>query len=130
MSSAPHPAAIQLEVLAYGPTDFFHCAQCEHLFDAVGIGEPVHQEIQTAYPAEVLEEANRLAAWLRELAAQYGERLRIRIVDPQSLEGLLKSLRHRVRRYPTFIVNRQATYTGWEPAALERLLTSTCPKSD
>jgi len=72
----------------------------------------------------VLEDADRLATWLRELTAQYGERLQIRIVDPQSPEGFLKSLRYRARRYPTFIVNCRATYTGWEPAALERLLTS------
>jgi hypothetical protein len=70
----------------------------------------------------MLEEADRLATWLQELSAKYGERLHIQVVDPQSLEGFIKSLRYWVRRYPTFIINRRTKYTGWEPAALDRLL--------
>jgi hypothetical protein len=83
----------------------------------------VHREIRAAYPPETLEEAERLATWLLDLSAKYGEQLHIRVVDPQSLEGFFKSLRYWVRRYPTFIINRRAKYTGWESAALERLLT-------
>jgi hypothetical protein len=114
---------VLLEVLAHIPTDFFHCSHCEQIFDVAGIGAAVHREIQAAYPPKVLEEAQRLATWLQDVSAQYGEQLHIRIVDPQSVEGFFKSLRYRVRRYPTFIINRRAKYTGWEPAALERLLT-------
>jgi len=40
----------------------------------------------------------------------------------QSMEGFFKSLRHWVRRYPTFIIDRRIKYTGWEPNVLERLL--------
>jgi hypothetical protein len=78
--------------------------------------------MQAAYPPEVLEDAGRLATWLQDLSIRYGEQLRIHIIDPQSPEGLFKSLRYWVRRYPTFIINRRAKYTGWEPAALARLL--------
>lgn len=28
--------------------------------------------------------------------------------------GLFKSLRYRVRRYPTFVINGQEKYTGWD----------------
>jgi hypothetical protein len=113
---------VLLEVLAHIPTDFFHCSHCEQIFDVAGIGAAVHREILAAYPPKVLEEAQRLATWLQDVSAQYGEQLHIRIVDPQSVEGFFKSLRHRVRRYPTFIINGRTKYTGWEPAALERLL--------
>lgn len=113
---------VLLEVLAHIPTDFFHCSHCEQIFDVAGIGAAVHREIQAAYPPKVLEEAQRLATWLQDVSAQYGEQLHTRIVDPQSVEGFFKSLRHRVRRYPTFIINRRAKYTGWEPPILERLL--------
>jgi hypothetical protein len=37
-------------------------------------------------------------------------------------EKFIKSLRHRVRQYPAFIVNGKARYTGWDKAALEALL--------
>jgi len=48
--------------------------------------------------------------------------LRIHIIDPQSLEGFFKSLRHWVRRYPTLFIDRRTKYTSWDRAALERLL--------
>jgi hypothetical protein len=82
----------------------------------------VHREIQADYPPEVLDEAGRLAMWLQDLSARYGEQLCIHFIDPQSPEGLFKSLRYWVRRYPTFIIDRRAKYTGWDQAALERLL--------
>jgi hypothetical protein len=111
-----------LEVLAHIPTDFFHCSHCERLFDAADIGAAVRQEMRSTYPPGILAQAERLAAWLQALSAQHGEQLRIRIVDPQSMEGFFKSLRYWVRRYPTFIINRRTKYTGWGPAAVERLL--------
>jgi hypothetical protein len=119
------PPALQpvlLEVLAYVPGDFFHCSHCERLFDVAGIGASVHREIHTSYPPAMLEEARRLATWLQDLSARYGERLRIRVVDAQSLEGFFKSLRYWVRRYPAFIIDRRTKYAGWEHAALDRLL--------
>ncbi len=122
MSSALKAAPILLEVLAYTPTDFLHCLHCERMFDMAGIGASVHHELQTGYPPEMLEEAERPVDWLQRLSVRYEGRLHIRIIDPQSLQGFLKSLCHWVRRYPAFIVNRRAKVTGWDSAALERLL--------
>jgi hypothetical protein len=104
------------------PTDFFHCSHCEQLFAVTSIGAAVHREIKADYPSDMLEDAGRLAAWLQDLSTRYGERLHIRVIDPQSLEGFVKSLRYWVRRYPAFIIDRRAKYIGWEPASLDRLL--------
>ena len=122
MRSKSGQAPALLEVLAHVPTDFFHCLHCEQLFDAVGIGGAVRRETRGAYPPDVLEEADRLAAWLRSLSARYGEQLHIRVVDPQSAEGFFKSLRYWVRRYPAFIVNRREKQIGWKLTAVEQLL--------
>jgi hypothetical protein len=121
--------SIFLKVLAHVPTDFFHCRHCEQLFDVAGIGAQVHQKIQTAYPPETLEEADRLTTWLQGLTAQYGEQLHIHIVDPQSGEGLFKSLRHWIRHYPAFIVNRRNRITGWDLTNVERLLADQTPSN-
>jgi hypothetical protein len=122
MPPALQPGPVLLEVLAHIPTDFFHCSHCERLFDAADIGAAVRQEMRSTYPPEMLAEAGRLATWLLDLSARYGEQLRIRVVDPQSMEGFFKSLRYWVHLYPTFIINRRTKYTGWEPPALEHLL--------
>jgi hypothetical protein len=94
---------------------------CEFVFDQAGLGKKVHNRARQ-YPPEFLEESHRLAAWLEELGTQYGPRLSIRVIDPQSPLGLFKSLRHWVRRYPAFIVNGREKYTGWDREALESLL--------
>jgi hypothetical protein len=130
MSHDHRSAPVLLEVLAHMPTDFFHCTHCERFFGAADIGAAVHREIRSAYPPRVLEEASRLAAWLLELSSEYGERLHIRTVDPQSLEGFVKSLRYWVRQYPTFIIDRKTKYTGWEPAGLARLLATVISKDE
>jgi len=108
--------------MAHMPTDWRHCSHCERLFEAAEIGEQVRREMLADYPPEVLEETGRLALWLQELLISYGQDLQIRVVDPQSLEGFALSLRYWIRRYPTFILNGR-TVTGWDQAALQRLLT-------
>lgn len=112
--------AIHLEVLAHVPTDFFHCMHCERVFAEAGVGAAVRQESRAGYPSQILDEAQRLSAWLADLSARCGERLHIRVIDPQSPEGLYKSLRHWVRTYPTFVIDGQTKVVGWDFEALER----------
>jgi hypothetical protein len=114
---------ITLEVISPLPTAYFHCTHCEQVFDQAGLGKKLHDPAGQ-YPPEFLEESHRLAVWLEELSARYGSSLSIRVVDPQSPLGFFKSLRHWVRRYPTFIVNGQEKYTGWDQEALEAILQS------
>ncbi|MGD2143012.1 MAG: hypothetical protein PVF54_00895 [Anaerolineae bacterium] len=122
MREAPRP--VLLEVLARVPSNFLHCSHCERLFAAARIGRAVHEEMRASYPEDTLEEADRLAAWIRALSGRYGGRIEIRVVDVQSMEGFLRSLRHRVRQYPAFIVNGKVTHTGWERASLDSLLAA------
>lgn len=113
---------VLLEVLAHIPTDFFHCAHCERLFHVADLATPVHKKIQASYPPHMLEDARRLGEWLRALLERYDGRVRIRIVDVNSPQGFLKALRHRVRRYPAFIINGRTTFVGWEDVDLNQLL--------
>lgn len=82
----------------------------------------MHGREEQEYPEDLKEEYSRLCEWVVDLAHRYGSRIRIRVIDPQSLPGLWKSLRHGVRRYPTFIVEGQDKYTGWDKVTLETLL--------
>jgi hypothetical protein len=123
-------ASILLEVLAHIPADFFHCLQCERLSDVDGIGSTVRREGRSYYPPQMAEDAERLAAWLRDIPGRHGEQLRIRVVDAQSPVGLSKSLRHWVREYPTFTVNCRTKATGWDRQTLERLSVDAAETSD
>ena len=74
------------------------------------------------YPPDLKEEYLKLSDWIRELIRIYEDRLLIKLIDAQSILGFYKSLRHWVRKYPTFIVEGRETYTGWDKKRLETLL--------
>jgi hypothetical protein len=74
------------------------------------------------YPPDLKEEYLRLSDWIRELTRTYKDRLLIKLIDAQSILGVYKSFRYWVRKYPTFIVEGQAAYTGWDKKRLESLL--------
>jgi len=113
---------ISLQVIAPVMTNFYHCIHCEQIFNQAGMGQQVHQEEIDQYPEDVRQDFTRLADWLFEIAHQYGDQIRIQVIDPQSIEGFFKSLRYWIRRYPTFIVNGQEKLTGWDKGALDSMI--------
>ena len=82
----------------------------------------MHRQELDEYPQDLKEDFERLSAWLIELAHRYGDALRIKLIDPQSFEGFLKSVRYWVRRYPASIVAGRKKYVGWDKVALDRVL--------
>jgi hypothetical protein len=114
--------AILVEVIAPVLTDLRHCSHCEVIFAQTQVGPQVHKEVLDEYPRDLKEDFERLSAWLFELAHRHGNALRIKVIDPQSIEGFVKSVRHWVRRYPTFIIAGHKEYVGWDKAALDRVL--------
>jgi len=71
-----------------------------------------------------VEDHIRLSSLVVELVERYKNRITIYIIDPQSLLGFYKSLRHWVRKYPTFIVDGHEKITGWNLSALSSALES------
>jgi hypothetical protein len=113
---------INLEVIAPLISGAKHCSHCQNFFDDAGISQRVQEEERNSYPEEMWQDYARLSQMVRDLSARYGDQLRIILTDPHSPMGLWKSLRHWVRTYPTFIVNGQAKYAGWDLGALDSLL--------
>jgi hypothetical protein len=111
-----------VEIVTRVMTSFGHCRHCDVVFHQTGLDQVLHQREINDYPADLREEFANLSAWIRELNRLYKHRLRIRLIDAQSLSGLYKSLRHRIRKYPTFIVEGKETYSGWDKERLEGLL--------
>jgi len=113
---------ILLEIVTKVITTYDHCRHCEVFFDEAGLDKKFHQKEMDEYPPDLKEEYIKLSDWIRELNRLYKHRLMIKLIDVQSLLGIYKSLRYRIRKYPTFIVEGKETYTGWDKTQLESLL--------
>ncbi len=113
---------IRLEIVTKMLTFFGQCRRCELVFDQVDLGKKSRQREMEEYPPDLREEDTKLREWIRELTRLYKHRLLIRLIDVQSPLGIYKSLRHRIRTYPTFIVEGKETYAGWDRGRLENLL--------
>jgi len=76
------------------------------------------------YPPEWQEDFQRLSDVIMDLSARYQDSIFIQIWDPRSLQGLMKSLRYWVRRYPTFIVEGHEKFSGWDIEQLEQSIAA------
>ncbi len=112
---------IRLEVIAHIPTTFRYCMHCEQWMDAA-VGAAARQEMAGEYPADILEDFGRLLSWTDEWTSRWGPTLQVRVIDPQSPEGVWKCLRYGVRRYPAFIVEGRRRAVGWDREAVEQAL--------
>jgi len=113
---------ILLEIVTKVMTSFGQCRRCKILFDQAGFDQKLHQKEMDEYPADLKEENTKLSDWIRELNGLYKHRLSIKLIDAPSPLGIYKSLRYRIRTYPTFIVEGKETYAGWDKGRLESLL--------
>lgn len=95
----------------------------------LGIGDKVHNQEINEYPDEWKDEYLRVSHWVKGVARGLGRDVVIRVIDPQSLVGMWKTLRHGIRRYPTMIIDGREKFTGWEAMApvyarLEQLIAA------
>jgi hypothetical protein len=104
---------VQIEIIAYAPTAFFHCRHCEVVWQQTGAGHTLHQEqVESSLPPDLMQQYQQISDWVVQLVETYGSRLQFKVVDAASLEGWFKSLRYRVRRYPAIIVNGRTKFFG------------------
>ena len=115
-------ARINVEIIAPLISGAKHCEHCQDFLDDAGISQRIQEEELKSYPEEMWRDYARLSQIVRNLSQRYGNQVRITLIDPHSPMGLWKSVRHWVRRYPTFIVNGHAKCAGWEVGPLEVLL--------
>lgn len=115
---------VSVEVIAILPEGWGLCNSCELLMARANLDVAPPDRGLEEYPPEWQADFQRLAARIFDLADRYGDRVVIRIYDPRSWQGLLKALRYRVRRYPTFVVDGRARVVGWDEASLEQALAA------
>jgi hypothetical protein len=113
---------LNIEVVTHVAGSMDHCGQCQVVFNSVGIGGQIHREDVASYPEDFLKDWERLSAWVYSLAETYPGKLIIRITDAQSMNGLWKAISRGVRKYPTFIIEGEDQYQGWDNEALKALI--------
>lgn len=99
-------AAVDVQVITYAPTVFYHCQHCEITFSEVGLGDRVHREqAREALPEDLRREYEDLSDEIHNVIERFGDKVRVRVIDAASVEGVFKSLRYRAHRYPAVIVD-------------------------
>jgi hypothetical protein len=98
------------------------CRSCNLIFDAVGVGQKLRNTSENEYPEDWKEAISYLSDWLQEITNLYRHRLEIKVIDAQSPLGLWMQIRHRLFRFPAFIVDKKRTYIGWDTKELEALI--------
>jgi hypothetical protein len=119
-------SSIGLDILAYAPTEFFHCQHCELVWQQVGLGDRFRAERRQSglLPRELAAEYARISDWIYDAFGRYDDRLTIRLIDAVSLEGIWKALRHRTRRFPAFIFSDGERISGFDRPRLDAALAA------
>jgi len=104
---------LRVEIIAYAPTAFYHCQHCELVWDQTGFSQGVRQEqINNGLPQDLLHEYAAVSDWVRQLFARYCDHVVVKVIDAASVEGVWKSLRYSVHRYPAIIVGGHDKFIG------------------
>jgi hypothetical protein len=104
---------IEVEVVTYAPTIFAHCQHCELTFGHAGIGERIRREqARESLPEDLRQEYSTVSTWVHDLRERFGPRVHIKVTDVASIQGVWKSFRHRLRRYPAVLVQGERRYVG------------------
>ena len=104
---------LKVEVIAYAPTAFYHCQHCEVVWDQLGFSRGVRQEqLNSGLPEDMQREYLAVSDWVRQLFARYCDQVVVQVIDAASVEGVWKSLRYGVHRYPAVIVGGREKSAG------------------
>jgi len=115
-------STVHVDVISPLPEGWGICLSCEMLMARANLDQAPHERGLDEYPPEWQEDFQHLSDVVMNLSNRYQDSIFIQLWDPRSLQGLIKSIRYWVRRYPTFIVEGQNKVTGWDVEQLEQFI--------
>jgi len=116
---------LKVEIIAYAPTQFYHCTHCEVVWQATeapGTKKWHDDMLETSMPAEMMQAYRNLSDWVINAAEHYGGRVVFKVIDATSLEGFIKSLRYRVRKFPAVLIEGKGKSVGDDFKQVEAML--------
>ncbi len=114
------PVAVDVYVLL--PEAWGLCAPCQQVLESAQGGPVLQAHSRDDLPADWQLTYDRLAQLLRDFRERYGDRIVFRLVDPRSPQGLVNSLRHGIRHYPTFVIGGRESVAGLDRVRLDQAL--------
>jgi len=114
---------VQLDIIAYAPTAFYHCTHCEIVWNQTGFSRNIRAEqLNSSLPEDVAREYQAVSDWVRRLFARHGEDLIVKVIDAASIEGFLKAARYRLRSFPAVIVDGRERFSGPDFSAADQAI--------
>jgi len=113
---------LMVEIIAYAPTQYFHCQHCELVWNQAqvdGVKKFHDDAVETSVPPEMMQEYQALSDWVLQTVKRYNGRVTFRVVDAASVEGVWKTLRYGVHKYPAFVIAGRDKLTGSDFAQVE-----------
>jgi len=98
------------------------CPSCNLIFNTMGLNGKERQSCNEDYPEDWKEALGYLTNCISEISRLYRHRVCFRVIEAQSPLGLWKQIRHRVFKYPAFIVDGKKTYVGFNCEELGALI--------
>jgi hypothetical protein len=108
---------LTIDVIAFLPEELGLCRTCTAFLDQVTLRHASGALSQDSYPPEYQQVVDRLAELVKHISIEFSEKVLIRLVDPRSLTGIIKVIRHGIRHYPTVLIQgkEKITVLEWEP---------------
>jgi hypothetical protein len=112
-----------VEIVAYAPTAFYHCTHCEVVWHHAGIGPSIHAEqVDSGLPDDLAQEYRAVSDWVKRLFDDHGEKIVVKVIDAASLEGVARSLRHGLRRFPAVVIGGRHKFSGTDFRAVDEVI--------
>ena len=116
---------LSVEIIAYAPTQYFHCQHCEFVWNAAeteGVQKFHADALESSMPAEMMQEYATLSDWVRAAVERFGGSVVFKVIDAMSIEGVLKSVRCGVRKFPAIVIDGKGTPIGTDFQKAEALI--------
>jgi len=93
-----------VDVIAVLPESWGLCRTCEAFLSQADLSRSSERSDLETYPLDWQEQFRQLSGLIETISREFGNQVDLHIYDPRSPEGIAKSLRHRIRRYPAFVI--------------------------
>lgn len=119
---------LMVEIIAYAPTQYFHCKHCEFVWNAAqseGVKKFHTDALETSIPPDLMSEYRDLSDWVLGAVERFGGRVVFKVIDATSFEGLLKTLKYGLRKYPAVVIGGKEKFIGVDFANAEAMIQHT-----